>query len=491
VLFIPSFPEFIGKNSRIFQAPGEPGMLAAIMPLGACPESDVPLRVQLILSMVSALLISLLLVGTLAWWNAARSVNTELHAALDAGERIVRGTVAQLPATRDNLLYLERLIPVFDGNRHVKVALLSDGDVLAATSTMARTGQAPQWFATLVGVAPERRDVVLPEAAAPYRHVTLTSDPGNEIGEVWARARDDMVIMAMFCLAAVLLGRWVVAHAMRPLENLAQGIAVIGTGNYAARIIEIGPPEISGLASSFNLMAERLGELQAKNHRLTEQLLTIQEEERTDLARDLHDDVGPFLFAVNVDAAAIARTADANGQTEIVEQITSIQESVTHMQRHVRAILARLRPAGLQDIGLEQAVVNLAAFWQKRHPHLVIHTHITADTTRMKEHQSAAIYRLIQESLGNAVRHGQAHAIEVSVAEGDNEVVVAVVDDGVGLPQALPGAAPQRFGIIGMKERVAALGGQLVLENRRNGPGTIVTAHLPLARTTPAITDVN
>lgn len=448
-----------------------------------------PLRIQLILSMISALLISLLLVGTLAWWNAARSVNTELHAALAASERIVLSTIAQLPATRDNLLYLERLIPIFDGNRHVKVALWND-DGAAATSTMAHTNPAPRWFARLVGVAPEQRDVALPDAASPYRRVTLESDPSNEIGEVWARARDDMVIMAVFCLAAVLLGRWVVGHALRPLETLAHGIAVIGTGNYGTRIPQSGPPEISDLATSFNLTAERLGELEANNHRLTEQLLTIQEEERTDLARDLHDDVGPFLFAVNVDAATIARTAEANGQDEIAAQIKSIQESVTHMQRHVRAILARLRPAGLQDVGLEQAVGNLAAFWQRRHPHLRIHTHITADTTRLLERQSAVIYRLIQESLGNAVRHGEARAIEVSVADHGNEILVAVVDDGIGLPKTPSATSAQRFGIVGMKERVAALGGQLILENRDDGPGARVTARIPLALMTPAMPDV-
>src|SRR6201995_5141543 len=118
--------------------------------------------------MVSALVISLILVGTLAWWNAARSVTTELHAALDAGERIVRNTVAQLPATSDDPLYIERLVPTFDGNRHIKVGLTKSDNLnlIAATSTMANTSQAPQWFVNVVGVAPETLEIPLPDEAA-------------------------------------------------------------------------------------------------------------------------------------------------------------------------------------------------------------------------------------------------------------------------------------------------------------------------------------
>lgn len=438
------------------------------------------LRVQLILSAISALLVSLILVGTLAWWNAARSVTTEMHAALEAGGRIVRNTVAQLPATSDDPLYIERLAPAFDGNRHIKVTLRKSDGGLAITSAMARTGQAaPEWFNNLVGVASETLAVPLPAEAAPYQTVILETDPHNEIGEVWARARDDMLIMAVFCFATILLGRWVVGHALKPLEKLSAGIAVIGTGNYGARVEHDGPPEIAALAASFNTMAEQLGTLESKNHRLTGQLLTIQEEERADLARDLHDDVGPFLFAVNVDAAAIARDAGNRGLREIAEQVHSIQESVTHMQRHVRAILSRLRPAGLQDVGLEQAVGNLAAFWQRRHPNISIRMHITADMARLSEAYNAAIYRLIQESLSNAVRHGQSHAIDVTVAEVGEDVVVEVRDDGQGLARPLPETTPNSFGIIGMQERVTALGGQLTLANRTDGNGAVVTARLP------------
>lgn len=445
-----------------------------------------PLRSQLILSMVSALLISLILVGTLAWWNAARSVTTEMHAALDAGARIVRNSVAQLPATSDDPLYIERLIPAFDGNRHVGATLVKTDGGNAASSTMAQTGGAPEWFARLVGVAPERQEIPLPPDTAPYRAVILQTDPHNEIGEVWTRARDDMLIMAFFCLAAMMMGRWIVGHALRPLEKLSAGITIIGTGNYGARVDGSGPPEIAALAASFNTMAEQLGVLESKNHRLTGQLLTIQEEERADLARDLHDDVGPFLFAVNVDAAAIARDAADKGLDGLATQVRSIQDSVAHMQRHVRAILNRLRPTGLDDVGLEQAVGNLAAFWRQRHADLVIRVRITANTARLNEARNAAIYRVIQESLSNAVRHGHSHMIDVMVAEDENDVIVEVRDDGQGLSGPIAAAMPQGFGIIGMKERIAALGGRLSVENRADGPGAVVTARVPRAAHTTA-----
>jgi two-component system sensor histidine kinase UhpB len=402
-----------------------------------------------------------------------------MHAALDAGERIVRNTIAQLPATRDDPLYIERLIPAFDGNRHIKAMLVKTDGGTGAASTMAGTGAPPSWFTRMVGVAPETVDIPLPPEAAPYRAVTLQTDPRNEVGEVWARVRDDSLIMAVFCLATVLLSRWIVGHALAPLEKLSRGIAIIGTGNYGARVESRGPPEIAKLAASFNTMAEHLGTLESKNHRLTGQLLTIQEEERADLARDLHDEVGPFLFAVNVDAAAIAREAEAKGLGEIAAQVRSIQESVTHMQRHVRAILSRLRPAGLQDVGLEQAVSNLAAFWQRRHAEISIRAHITTGAAQISEAYSAAIYRVIQESLSNAVRHGQSRSIDITVADIGDDIVVEVADDGIGLVRPATDTVSNTFGIVGMKERIAGLGGRLTVANRTDGAGAIVTARLP------------
>ena len=131
----------------------------------------------------------------------------------------------------------------------------------------------------------------------PSGTITLVADPTNEVGEVWSQANDAVRMLALFFVLTVLLIYWAVGRALAPLERLAGAFGRIGAGDYAARVDAVGPPELVRLASGFNGMAEQLGEVEAQNRQLQEQLLSLQEEERADLARDLHDEIGPFLFA--------------------------------------------------------------------------------------------------------------------------------------------------------------------------------------------------
>ena len=134
-----------------------------------------------------------------------------------------------------------------------------------------------------------------------------------------------------------------------------------------------GPREISTLAEAFNRMTARLKRLEDANRRLTGQMLAIQEEERADLARDLHDEMGPFLFAMRLDAEAIQAEARKNGQAVIAERASGLGEAVSHIQSHVRSILKQLRPDGLAETGLKVAIGNLATFWQRHHGGIAIH----------------------------------------------------------------------------------------------------------------------
>jgi two-component system, NarL family, sensor histidine kinase UhpB len=174
----------------------------------------------------------------------------------------------------------------------------------------------------------------------------------------------------------------------------------------------------------------------------------------------MHDEIGPLLFAVEVDAAAVRQFIESGTMTRPARVPVFIQDSGYHMQRHVKCILVCLKPAAMQGLGLAHAVRNHAAFWQSRQPHLLFRVEVCQDS--FGEALDATVYRIIQESLSNAVRHGSPAAIEIVVDKADENVLAVQVQDGGG---GLP-AAPSRtgFGIPGMKERVTALedGGEAV-----------------------------
>jgi two-component system, NarL family, sensor histidine kinase UhpB len=165
-----------------------------------------------------------------------------------------------------------------------------------------------------------------------------------------------------------------------------------------------------------------------------------------------------------------ASYADASARAE------AIIESVRHMQRHLRTILSRLRPGMLIDVGLEQAVHGLVEFWRARRPGIRFTESISVPTLGRGIDDVA--FRLIQESLSNAVRHGQPSEVYVTVSAAVNAVYVEVKDDGIGFSRC---DQTMGFGISGMRERVAAVGGTFDAENRKDSHGMVVSAKLPLS----------
>lgn len=224
-------------------------------------------------------------------------------------------------------------------------------------------------------------------------------------------------------------------------------------------------------------MAERLALMDAQNRRLQVQLQTLQEEERAGLARDLHDEVGPLLFAANLDAAEIGPLAAAGRTAEVAERARSVREAISHVQRHVWAVLRQLRPLPLGAPGAAAAIGTLVDFWQRRNPGIVFDVTLLTDEEALTEPLRAAACRIVQEGLSNAVRHGRPGWIGVELGLRAGEVVVQVTDDGAG---PVVGPEGDGLGLTGMRERVALLGGTLAVGPGPDGCGMAVTAWLPL-----------
>jgi two-component system sensor histidine kinase UhpB len=426
------------------------------------------LRVRLVLWLGCVLAVTLGLGCALAGWHAAGSVRAEMQAALATGRQSVANSLREDTLSRE----LRRVVATFDGNRHVRAIFTdAEGAVVAASVLQPPARPIPAWFRHALG--PTLAPVVL---TVPSGAITLVADPTNEVGEVWGQANDAVRTLALFFGLTVLLIYWAVGRALMPLQRLAAAFGRIGAGDYATRLDPAGPPELARLASGFNRMAQQLGGAEAQNRQLQEQLLTLQEEERADLARDLHDEVGPFLFAAGIDATCIPALLQAGRVPEAEERADAIRESVAHIQTQIRSILGRLRPLSFGAVGLADAIGNLVAFWQDRHPNIDFMLDMAVEDDLLTESARATLCRIVQESLCNAVRHGAPARIEISVIREAADVVVSVADDGAG-----PGAAgvTPGFGLVGMQERVRAQAGTLAIAARTGGRGLAVTARLP------------
>lgn len=434
-------------------------------------------RLRLIASVVASLLISVAFGGLLTWWTARNSVTNELSAALAVGEQTVRATLDRLPRSTEPRNDLLRLVATFDRDRHLRVVLRGDGTWEFASTPATEPGDVPEWF--IWALVPPQRELQIPlPAVDPALHeIAIEPDPRNEVLEVWNSSREGLIGTVAACALTSLLVWWSMGHAVRPFTALARALGSIRFGQYHARLDLDGPVELKQLSQAFNHMAAELEAVRSQNRSLNQELVTLQDRERSELARDLHDEVGPFLLAVNIDAAAIDAALKDGRHAEIPELVASIRDSVGHMQRHVRAALNRLRPIGLQEFGLVKAIENLVEFWRRRHPDIAIACRIDAPETGFGELIDPTVYRVVQEGLANALRHARPTRIAITLtrsAGAEPAVSVAVSDDGEGSERPTLG-----FGLTGMRDRIAAVGGRLTLGNRPAG-GFAISAWLPL-----------
>ena len=225
--------------------------------------------------------------------------------------------------------------------------------------------------------------------------------------------------------------------------------------------------------------AEReLGE----NRRLTALIQSQLEGERRAIARELHDELAQCVTAIKTIGTAIAgRAGDA--KPEIRDNAITIVSVASHIYDIVHGIIRRLRPSGLDHLGLAETLRDAVSGWAQRHPQVRWDLALSGELEGLGEALNITVYRIVQEALTNVVRHAEARSVRVSVersraARFEDAVVVCVRDDGKGL--GLPGARENgRFGVAGMRERVQAFGGSFAISGAA-GQGVELRAVLPV-----------
>ena len=432
------------------------------------------LRSRVLVAIALVLALNAALGALLAGVRTHAVLHAELGAAMQGAERGLRHALRS-PLGQEEL---KRLVAAYDGDRHVRAVLSAPGGRTVAASTPSTPGhRAPAWYAAVVD--PRLGSIVLPATGG--NTIRLEPAPAADLADAWLNFADLLAVLFLACALGSALVYLLIGQALRPLAELGASFGLIGAGDYQIRVAEGGVSEVARIGRAFNLMAGQLAAMRSRNRMLEEQLLKLQDEERAEIARDLHDDIGPYLFAVKVDAAMAAQLADGGRPEEVRGQLAAIQASVAHVQARVREILGRLRPAQVVELGLGPAVRDLVGFWRSRSPEVEFALDIEVDDGRLSEDVREVAFRVVQEGLSNAVRHGRPARIGVELRdEGSGELVVRVRDDGArteGEPRLQPG-----FGLAGMRERVALAGGELVTGPGDDGEGWTVTARLPARR---------
>ncbi|MGZ8143476.1 MAG: histidine kinase [Methylosarcina sp.] len=316
-----------------------------------------------------------------------------------------------------------------------------------------------------------------------YGSLTVASSVETDIAQAWDNIGRLLGLSAITTLAVCALVYLSINRALRPAKIIVAGLETIGKGNLAYRLPTFELHEWKQTAAAINQLAASQQRLLEERQKLAVKLINLQEEERRYLARELHDEFGQCLAALNAVAASIAHTAEQQCPA-LVEETDHIARISRHMMDNVRRLLGRLRPAELNELRLAASLNSLVAGWNTRckgrpRYRLVM----TGDCALLPESLAITLFRITQECLTNIAKHSRAENAEVRLAVTEEEVTLTIQDDGIA--NHLPFAEGPGIGLLGIRERLTALRGGLTLATAQPH-GLIVKVGLPTRPMTEA-----
>jgi two-component system sensor histidine kinase UhpB len=450
------------------------------------------IRAQLVLTVLLIELVAALIAGGVTIIKARTSTGIEIDASMNLAEVLVRETINLVPPDTPADRFLESLPLQQRFARHVRIAV-RDAAGGAVTTRPMQGGEdtnarprapAPAWFAALISPAIERRELPVVDKGQRLGSVLITGEPGDEIAEVWenltALATVALLVnLVMIGILYVLFGR-----VLGPLTALGAGLRDLERQSFGVRLRRPKAQELAAITDRFNALAGALEATRAENAALYQRLITTQDDERRNTARELHDEVGPSLFGLKANAGSIATAAaalpDAPARAAVEERARDILAIVDHLQAVNRSLLTRLRPMALGHIPLADLLADMIRERARQYPRIAFPFAAGRLRPSYGDAIDLTIYRCVQEGLTNAIRHAEADNIRVSLDEAGEpaaaRIELAIEDDGRGIdPQA-----PAGFGLRGMQERVRALGGACALETPAGG-GARVRVVIPLS----------
>lgn len=342
----------------------------------------------------------------------------------------------------------------------------------------------PRWFAavvpTFLGSHAEVVRPVSPRAAAAGT-VVATPDETAAISLAWEYILNVIDVALLMAAAIALLSSLAIAHTLAPARAIVLALQRMARGQYRTKLPRFRSMELAMIGGAVDALGGRLEEATEQRAALTRRLIEIRDDERRALARELHDEFGQNLSAI----LAFANTIEiANTQQSkdhgIAQDARMISQATHHLMASLRDALKRLRNPLPEEFGLEASLVNLVDSWRSQSAtQPTIQLDLKGDLTDISGPAATTAYRVAQECLTNALRHGAAREISLRVercAGEDDALLIRVEDDGGG--DAARVARSAGFGLTGIRERVTAAGGSLsILPARR---GLSVAATIPL-----------
>jgi len=332
----------------------------------------------------------------------------------------------------------------------------------------------PDWFAALCDWIPAARaDVARPITyrGRPYGTVVVTIESAAIAAAIWREVSGLLGLTGLLIGAICILQYAAIARALRPTKDILAGLNRLAGGDLSCRLPNFRQIELQRISEVFNKLAARLDQTTREKTELAAKLVDNQEQERLDLARDLHDELAQNLSAMSAVAASIKATAETECPA-LVPEAKNLSQTSMAMMRTLRTTLRTLRAPEIDDFGLATSLATLAREQERlADGKLKISLEIEGDLRVLPRTAASHVYRIVQEGLTNINKHAHAGRARVALSFDPNAgkqntpqrrwLALTIEDDGCGAVERGKAAEGSGLGLIGICERVTALGGTL------------------------------
>ncbi len=407
-------------------------------------------------------------------WQARQAIKKEVDSSINLALQLIKMGIDN---KKINQISNIPQLPHLKQTRHLTIHLKSaTGKVTSLTGKSAfnlRNDSAPPWFINLVLSQYPKAEYQIKTVDDQLLTLIIQANPMDEIAEVWQETLVFFSVLFSLVLLTFLSVHLVFNKTLQTIHTIIAHLKSIEKGAYQKKLAYFATEEYDQIASAINHMTDELNHTQQQNQALTQHSLKIQEEERQHLSQELHDEFGQSLTAIKVMAVAAEHE-----NADISQIMPSIIDICDHLTIVVNSMMKQLHPLILTELGLKATLEDLLYHWEKRSSSIRFSLQYDNAVDNVNRTIIIHIFRVIQESLTNIIRHAKANHVIISLKINTmpKKLELVISDDGQGcdLSQVKSG-----FGLLSMAERIKLLDGKFTLDTQVN-KGMKIIVSIPL-----------
>ncbi|MFA5958186.1 sensor histidine kinase [Hyphomicrobium sp.] len=437
----------------------------------------------LIIRLMSVVLLCLTAAICCLVWDAHRSIEADVASTATRVDQRLQALYWQRLMWR-NGMQRGSLVPLPDWDTVETQSIISPGvcvtfgltnsDRRKLCSQVEALGPpAPAWFAMaylpLFGsYEPVEQNLSIHDQSAGV--IVTNADPDAALRRAWREISTVVDVAIMLAAGIAVLAALMIGHALQPARAIVGALKKLEGGQLGLHLGKFKSTEFNHIANAVNGLAATLRQTNSERMALTARLFQVQEEERRSIARDLHDEFGQALSATTA-LATVIETSAMPDRPDIAQDARAIAKMQEHMMGALRTTLVRLRSQSIEEVGLEASLRQLITdFNAQSKTGTVFRLQMAGRLAELQKRVAVDLYRIVQECLTNASKHGRPTEVSVRIehrSTRDPHIALTIEDDGGGDISRVHTSTGH--GILGIRERLAGLGGSLAIGNAPRG----------------------